>query len=121
MRLAELQTESSDGVVIARVDGEIDLSNANTVRVALLEKVTNEVLGLVIDLTDVRYLDSAGIQIVYELSRRLKSRGQELRLVVRPGSLIARTLDIVKAQEAIGIVETTDAALAAVRAGNTPA
>jgi anti-sigma B factor antagonist len=115
MTLAELKIDSSDGALVARIKGEVDLSNSTRLRASLLDQMTNDALGLVIDLTEVRYLDSAGIQVVYELSERLRRRGQKLRLVVRPDSLIARTLQIVDAGRSIGIADTTDAALAAMR------
>jgi anti-sigma B factor antagonist len=115
MRLADLQVESRDDVVLARVEGEVDLSNAGGLRTSLLEEMTNEALGLVIDLTAVRYLDSAGIHMLFELRERLHHRGQRLRLVVPPNSLIAKTLEIVGASSAIGLFATSDAALAAAR------
>jgi anti-sigma B factor antagonist len=117
MELADLQIESRDGVVFARLEGEIDMSNANRLGNFLTSHVTNDALGLVLDMTGVRYLDSAGIQVVYELSERMKRRGQALRVVVPPNSLIAKTLDLVNASDAIGVVESAHDALAAICSG----
>jgi anti-anti-sigma factor len=114
MTLAEVRVEAHGRVVVAYLDGEIDMSNADALGASLTNRMTNDALGLAIDLTAVRYLDSFGIQVVYELSERLRKRGQELRLVVKTGSTIARTLDLVDASSRIGVVETTEAAVAAI-------
>lgn len=113
MNLADVQVELRDGIVIARIDGEIDMSNANPLGKSLTGYLTNDTLGLVIDMAGVRYVDSAGIQVVYELSERLTSRGQGLRLVVPPDSLVAKTLELVNASDAIGVVDSADDAMAA--------
>jgi anti-sigma B factor antagonist len=120
MRLADLEVESQDGVVVVRIEGEIDLSNAGGLRGALMEHMTNDVLGLVLDFTDVGYLDSAGIHVLFELLGRLQDRGQQFRLVVAPDSQVAQTLQLVGASSMIGIFDTAGAALAAT-GGNKPA
>jgi anti-anti-sigma factor len=111
--LADVQVEFRDGIVIARIDGEIDMSNANRLGKSLTGHLTNDTFGLVVDMTSVRYIDSVGIQVVYELSERVKSRGQELRLVVPPDSIVAKTLELVNASDAIGVVDSADDAMAA--------
>jgi anti-anti-sigma factor len=117
MRLAEVEVGAYGGVVSVRVEGEIDLSNAGGLRGAVMEHMTNDVLGLVLDLTDVRYLDSAGIHVLFELLGRLQDRGQRFRLVVAPDSQVAQTLHMVGASKTIAIFDTADAALAATAAG----
>ena len=72
--------------MVARLTGEVDLSNATNVGAGVLQAVSNESTAVVLDLTDVDYLDSAGIQLVYHLEERLRSRGQALRLVVPASS-----------------------------------
>lgn len=111
MRLANLQTDVLDRVVVARLDGELDMSNAADVRRAISGRVTNEALGLVLDLTAIGFIDSAGIHALFELRTQLKDRGQELRLVVPPRAAIAEALRIVGIPNAIGVAETVEAAL----------
>jgi anti-anti-sigma factor len=113
MSLADLRVAFHDRVVVANLEGEIDMSNARRLGASIADHVTNDAIGLAIDLTDVRYIDSAGIQVIYELNDRLQNRGQQLCLVVRPDSVIARTLDLVDASSAIGIVNATESAVSA--------
>ena len=114
MKLADVQIDVRDRVVIASVDGEIDMSNADEVRNALESRITNDALGLVIDLTEIRYVDSVGIQVLYELRQRLSTRGQKLALAVPPGSVAEKTLRLVNAVEYLGMVDDPDRAAAAV-------
>jgi anti-sigma B factor antagonist len=113
MALADLNVEVVGQVVVAGLDGEIDMSNAGELGEALSRRVTNEALGLVVDLTDISYLDSAAVQIIYGLRERLQMRGQQIRLVVAPGSAIAEASRIAGVSAAVGTDETRDAALRA--------
>ena len=91
MRLADLDTKVRDGVLVASLEGELDLSNIGAIRSSVLREIGNELLGLVVDLTGVEYLDSAGIQALYELREHLAARGQEMRLVVPDDSVITKS------------------------------
>ena len=90
--LADIAVERHGGTVVARLSGEVDMTNATRVREQLLDAVPNDVLALVVDLADCRYLDSAAIEVIFDLSRRLQRRRQELRLVVPDSSPLGRVL-----------------------------
>lgn len=91
---ADISVERSDEVLVARLRGEVDMTNATYVRDELTGAVPNDVRVLVIDLSEARYLDSAAIELLFELSRRLGRRRQELRLVVPPDSPLRRVLTL---------------------------
>jgi anti-anti-sigma factor len=91
MKLANLRSEQRDGIVVAQLEGEVDMSNAEQLKSALVRGMTNESFGLVLDLSALEYIDSAGIHILLELREQLKNRGQALRLVVPAGSLVGGT------------------------------
>lgn len=82
MRLAELEFEVRGRTAVARITGEIDLSNVGTIRDALTEGLPNHALALVVDLSPIEYLDSSGIQLLYRLREDLRVRGQGLVLVI---------------------------------------
>jgi anti-anti-sigma factor len=98
--------------LVAHVTGEVDMTNASHVRDQLLDSVPNDALGLVIDLNECRYLDSAGIEVIFDLARRLRRRRQELRIVVPPGSPLMRVLELTEVGTAAPIHETVDSAVA---------
>lgn len=92
--LARLAVERRDAVVVARVDGEIDMSNAGEIGRALAGAVPNGAAGLVVDLSGVDYLDSAGVRLVFQLAERLRLGQQALRLVVPSGAPILEVLEL---------------------------
>ncbi|HET6448457.1 MAG TPA: STAS domain-containing protein [Conexibacter sp.] len=110
--LARVQDERHDDISIAAIDGEIDASNVVAVGEQLRALLTNRSTTLVIDLTDTRYLDSAGINLLFELSNELTARQQTLRLVVPAASPMLRMFRIAGLMSAIPTHETRAAVLA---------
>jgi anti-anti-sigma factor len=94
-QLCRLTIEDADDTVVARLVGEIDMSNAEELGAAVPPRVSNNARALIADLSGVRYIDSSGLSMLFELQRRLRSRGQVLRLVVPPEATIRRTLELV--------------------------
>ena len=99
-RLAQLDLEEQNGITIATVDGEIDLSNAAELEVAISQAVGNEALGLVVDLVRVDYLDSSGVTLLFNLARRLSRRQQEFVVVVPAEAHVREILSLSGAAEA---------------------
>ena len=98
-------------MLLAVLRGEIDMSNADGIGAAISRQISNDALGMVLDLTRVEYLDSAALHMLFELRRHLATRGQAMRLVVPPGAAIAPALQIMDVPRAIGVEETPEAAL----------
>jgi len=91
---ADIAVERHGGTVVGRLTGEVDMTNAPLVREQLLDAVPNDALALVLHLGGCRYLDSAGIEVIFDLARRLQRRRQELRLVVPESSPLGRVLTL---------------------------
>lgn len=94
MPLADMAEEQRDGVAIARISGEIDASNTRWLEARLRALLTNQSVALVIDLTEVTYLDSAGIATMFRLGSDLRLHQQQLHLVVLDGSPIKRMVGL---------------------------
>jgi anti-anti-sigma factor len=109
--LEELRFEARGDVVLARVKGEVDLSNVSIVEAQLLEAVPNTATALVLDLSDTDHLDSSGVRLIFELSKRLESRGQKLGLVVSDDSLIRRILVLTEVHRVIPMSTSVDGVL----------
>jgi anti-sigma B factor antagonist len=108
---AEIVLERRAGDVVAHLSGEVDMSNADYVRDQLLASTPNDALALVLDITSTRYLDSAAIEVVFDLSRRLARRRQELRLVMPPESPLRRVIELTEVRTAAPVYESLEAAL----------
>ena len=109
--LIRVSEERLNGTVIAVLDGELDASSVGDVAVVLRRLVENRVHRVVVDLAQVVYLDSAGINLLYAVGGDLSARQQQLHLVVVPGSPIERTLQIVGANRSFPFHATRDEAL----------
>jgi anti-anti-sigma factor len=108
---AEIAVERRGGSVVAHVSGEIDMTNAAYLREQLLDSMPNDALLLVIDIGGCRYLDSAAIEVLFDLSRRLERRRQELRLVMPPDSPLKRVIELTDVGTAAPVHDSLDSAL----------
>jgi anti-anti-sigma factor len=110
--LADIEVERHDSAVVARLSGEVDMTNAGFVRDELMGAVPNDALALVVDLTGCRYLDSAAIEVIFDLARRLGRRRQQLRLVLPDGSPLGRVLTLTDVNSVAPVHASLDSALA---------
>jgi anti-anti-sigma factor len=111
VKLADIEFATRDGVMIAVLRGEIDMSNAQDLGVALAEATSNELLGLVLDLSEIHYMDSAGIHLIYRLRESLQSRGQTLTLVIPAESPVNDALRLAGVERHVEFIATLDEAL----------
>jgi anti-anti-sigma factor len=93
-RIGDLEFEPRADVLVARLSGEVDSSNTSELLLAISSRLPATASGLVLDLAQVAYLDSAGIELLFELGRRLRTRRQSLRLVVPRTSPVRRVLEL---------------------------
>ena len=73
--LANVKLEDHDGVTVAVVSGEVDMSSVERVAAAVTD-LSNLAIGLIVDLRSVSYLDSSGISLLHDLALRLRRRSQ---------------------------------------------
>jgi anti-anti-sigma factor len=111
MTLARVTVEPRGPATVARVHGEIDMSNADGLRLEILEGVAHDGAGLVLDLTETTYLDSSGVRLLFDIAERLQSRRQRLALVVTEAALVRRVLVLTKLDDAVPLHDCVDTAL----------
>jgi anti-anti-sigma factor len=108
--------DGGEGIVVARVDGDLDLSNLHSVHTALLETMPNDALGLVVDLGAVDFLDSSGVETLYRLQTSLGVRQQRFAVAIPPAAPSRRALELSGAQADLTLCGSVDEALAVLRA-----
>jgi anti-anti-sigma factor len=114
--LAKLTEDSDSDIPVAAIDGEIDASNVGDLGDRLHGMLTNRSETLVVDLLATTYIDSAGINLLFELADELRQRQQRLFLAVGEQSAIARMLAITGLDSVVPVHPTRDAAARAARA-----
>ena len=77
------------GVPVVAAPEEIDITNAEGLRSALLNAATNGHRTLVVDMTRTRFCDSAGLQALVAAHKRADADGREV-LVVIHGTAVLR-------------------------------
>jgi anti-anti-sigma factor len=112
--IARIVDERDGDVPIVTVEGEVDASNAHEIADRMRVALSNQGTVLIVDLTPTTYIDSAGINVLFQLSVALRERQQELHVVVASASPIARMLAIVGLDRAVPTHATREAALVAV-------
>lgn len=115
IRLAELDLGEPGDVRVAHIRGELDLSNVADVADALAAAAEEAQLGLVVDMAELRHLDSAGIRMLFDLRRRLGRRRQFLALAVPPEARIRQVLDMAAVRQTVPVCASVEDAAAAVR------
>jgi anti-sigma B factor antagonist len=111
---AEVGVERRDGLMVASVSGEIDMTNAGYVRDELLRSVPNDARALVVSFDGCTYIDSAGIEVVFDIARRLGRRRQALHVVLGPASPLRRVLELTDVGSVAPLHDSLDEAVAAV-------
>ena len=114
---ASIEFDHRDSVGIARLNGDVDITQASVLREQLLGAVRNDDIGLVVDLTDARYVDSVGVSLLFELAERLSGRQLRFAVVVPPEGLVERVLTIVDLKSVAEVHRDLNEALTALRRG----
>jgi len=115
--LAEVEVVARAGVMLARVRGEIDLSNVDSTFTTLKRAAAGGADGFVLDLSELSYLDSAGVRLLFTLAHTVTGTGRSVRAVVPRGAHIRRVLELADVEQLIGLDETEDTAVAQLAAG----
>jgi anti-sigma B factor antagonist len=115
--LVGLDIRQDVDVVIARLTGELDLSGTPRTSEAIAEAVPTSARGLVVDVTDLEFIDSSGVAMLFALTRQLESRRQELRVAASDGGPVSRVLDIVEFGRAAPIHHDAEEAVGAMTRG----
>ncbi len=112
MALIKLRSELREALFVAWLDGELDLASTAGLTAELAALVPNTALGVVLDLSGLTYLDSAGVGMIFSLGRQLRTRQQTLGIVVPETARIRRVLAVASVASAADIYPDLEAALA---------
>jgi anti-sigma B factor antagonist len=102
--------EQRNGSAIVRLAGELDLYNADDVRAALAQAIESSPERIVVDMTDVEFVDSTALGVLIEARTKLGPP----RLVRAPQQLeTRRTLQVSGLDRHLPVHDSVDEALSA--------
>lgn len=107
-----LRVKSLGAVALVEVGGEIDLHSAPQLRAALLKSTEGERPRVVIDLSDVVFVDSTGIGVLVGALKRARENGGGLHFCGL-GARVRRVFEITGLMSALPIFDSRELALSA--------
>lgn len=80
----KIEITNNNGLPVLAISGEIDMSTSPALRSHLLEFVHNKTSVLIIDFSDVTYIDSSGIATFVEGLKGMMPYGGKLKFISIP-------------------------------------
>ena len=111
MTFGDIQITLTANALVAHVTGEVDMSNAEDMGATVIGATPTAAHGVVLDLSSVDYLDSAGIYVLYGMRASLQARGQALILVIPPRSPVHDALRLAGVEHPGEVTQGVDEAL----------
>lgn len=99
-----------DPTVIAP-EGELDLDRVGEFRLQLFHAARDHAGSLLVDLTNVSFIDSSALTALLELQNRLRRINRQLAVVAPRGTAVAVVLGLTGLSDRLPIYETRQAAL----------
>lgn len=103
-------TETANAVTLVEVNGRVDSMNANQFRAGLIDQINNGNVQLVLDLSNVDYMSSAGLREIIATLKKAKKEKGDLRLV-QPSKRVLDVLEMAGLQTIFRIYATQDEAI----------
>ena len=107
-QFVSMKIEPSNGSLLVRLSGEIDLSNSRQLH-QQLESVVEGWPRVVIDLAEIKYLDSQGLRLIKQLCNKVDNDGTELQLVAPPDGFARQVLEMARMSDYIEIRDALEA------------
>lgn len=88
---------------VVTLAGELDILTAPRFSAYLAELVRHEAGDVLIDLSEVDFVDSAGLQVLLSAQRRVTRTARWLAMICPPGP-VRRVIELARLTEALGVV-----------------
>ena len=114
-----LPVQITRGVPVVIAPQEIDITNADRLRAALLHAAARPGPALVVDMTGTRFCDSAGLHALIGAHRRAQAEGRQVSLVIASAQ-VRRILALTALDRLIPVYNSLRQALAHPAAATIP-
>ncbi|WP_051299994.1 STAS domain-containing protein [Actinomadura rifamycini] len=117
MRPLEVTARSENGRAVVRLRGELDIATADTLRRGLRDARRDHGDDLVLDLSDLEFMDSGGLSVIVACYKAAAAAGGGVALAA-PRPVIRRALEITGLHRRMPVHGTLREALAATPDGD---
>ena len=97
--LLTIRSEQQDAHFVS-LHGELDLASAKALEDELLRIEATSISRIVLDLTELEFIDSTGLAVIVRADTRAKNDGHVLR-VLRPNGEVARVFELCELDEVL--------------------
>ena len=87
MQPLAVERTSQNGVELVLVEGEVDIASASRLISVLNTSVAGAIKSVIVDLSNVGFMDSTGLALLINANRRLMLRRKGFAVVCPPGPL----------------------------------
>lgn len=99
-QLGHMDAARRDDRCLFRLSGEFDLSNAWKIQDALLAAIRNEHTDIVVDLSDVRFMDAQLVRALMKARSAAVRRGVAFTIVPPRDAVVGRVAELMDFEEA---------------------
>lgn len=110
----DVRTAARDPVAVVELSGDLDIAATTALDPDLEQRFAEHDNHVVLDLTDVVFVDSTGLSSLVRAMKTLQRGGRRLALVVAPG-IVARALEVTGLERTLEVHPSRDAAVATLR------
>jgi anti-sigma B factor antagonist len=102
--------ERSDGVSHVQLHGKLDVPGMHEIDLQFYAATSARNQPAIVDLTDLGYIASLGIGMLFACAQSLTRKGHKM-VLVNPRGMVAATLSTARIDHVIPIVESVDSAV----------
>jgi anti-sigma B factor antagonist len=112
----DVQTDDDGRTHLFALHGDLDVATSPALRAALIDAASAEQQNIIVDLSQLAFLDSTGLGALIGANKRAKEGGGEVRLVAQEGQIlrllrITGLLEVFRVYPSIEAAKTDDARL----------
>ncbi len=102
-----LRIEQRNGAVIVTIGGEITMENTPELKQEVEQAIKGDYEHLILELSDVSFIDSSGIGFLVSMSTRVGNAGKSFELL-KPSPQVTKTLELVQLIKYFRILRSDD-------------
>ncbi len=106
----KISEEKKGDVMVCSIEGEINLNTSPELRKAFDSFIRDDLKKVVIDFSQVLYIDSSGLATLIELFQRLKKNGGALR-IAKMSEKVKSVFEVTKLHKLFEIYDAQELAL----------
>jgi anti-anti-sigma factor len=107
----KLLTDTDQETAVLSVCGEVDIATARVLRETLLPILEHRTGPVVVDLSEVPFMDSTGVHILVDTSRRLEGQNRRFAIACRKHGQVHRLLAVVGLLDHMTVHSSRDSAM----------